>query len=55
MGEEPSLTQFNCWLCSPWGKKVVSLGSTFLICTVGVLWYVEGVIQFEFPHFSLDT
>lgn len=36
-------------------KSSVSLGLTFLICTMGVLWYVEGVIQFEFPHFSLDT
>lgn len=38
----------------PVDKKVPSLGLTFLICTMGVLWYAEEVIQFELPHFSLD-
>lgn len=40
----------------PLGKKVPFVwASLFLICTMGVIWYAEGVIRFEFPHFSLDT
>lgn len=40
----------------PLGKKVPFVwASLFFICTMGVIWYAEGVIPFEFPHFSLDT
>lgn len=30
MGEEPCLTQFSCWLCSPWARKFPFCGPHFL-------------------------
>lgn len=57
MGEGPCLTQwvFQLMALQPMGKSSLSLDLIFLICAMGVLWYAEGVIQFEFPRSSLDS